>query len=147
MLPIVPVNFEPSDLTTVRREQTPAAELPAETGALATSRPPAARYSPHLIAQASRVAELLDAGYSNRRIAAILGVSGPRIAQIRHVLPELSPYLGQPDPLDRLRGHRDQLWSLRHQVLELAATIRRDLRELDEELQAANVDSLLGLRG
>jgi hypothetical protein len=104
------------------------------------------KYTSHLINQAAQVAELLDQGFTNRRIAEVMGVSGPRIAQIRALIPELTPYLGRPAPLDRLRSHRDQLWLLRHQTLQLAATIRRDLRELDEELQAARVDRLLGLR-
>lgn len=103
-------------------------------------------YTPHLIDQASRVAEMLDRGYTNRQMGVALGVSGPRVAQIRAMLPELAPYLGRPEPLDRLRSHRDQLWSLRRQSLELAATIRRDLRELEEELGAAQVDRVLGLR-
>jgi hypothetical protein len=102
--------------------------------------------TPHLIDQAARVAELLDQGYTNRRIAEAMGVSGPRIAQIRAVLPNLAPYLGRPVPLDRLRSHRDQLWGLRRQTLQLAFAIRRDLRELDEELEAARIDRLLGLR-
>jgi hypothetical protein len=103
-------------------------------------------YSPHLISQAARVAELLDEGYTNKRIGVALGVSGPRIAQIRQLLPQLTPYLGRPVPLDRLRSHREQLWRLRHQTLQLAATIRHDLRELEEELEAAELDRLLGLR-
>ncbi len=102
--------------------------------------------TPHLIAQASRVAELLDAGYSQREMGRLLGVSGPRIAEIKKQLPELREYLGEPAPLDRLRSHRDQLWNLRRQALELAATIRRDLHELDEEVAAAEIDRLLGLR-
>lgn len=103
-------------------------------------------YTPHLIAQASRVAELLDAGKTHRQIGELLGVSAPRIAEIKRLLPKLEPYIGHPAPLDRLRSHREQLWHLRHQTLQLAATIRRDLRELDEELEAARLDRLLGLR-
>jgi hypothetical protein len=91
-------------------------------------------YTPHLIAQAARVAELLDQGYTNREIGRDLGVSGPRVAQIRGILPELKPYIGKPARLDRLRGHGEQLWILRRQVLQLAAPIRRDLTELDEEI-------------
>ncbi len=100
----------------------------------------------HFVDQARRVAELLDAGYSNRQIAADLGVSSVRISQIRGRLPALQPYLGVPQPLDRLRGHRDQLWRLRRQTLQLAAVIRRDLRELNEELEASDIDRILGLR-
>src|SRR5687768_16367192 len=106
----------------------------------------APNYTPHLIQQATRVAELLDQGYTNKRIAAAMGVSGPRIAQIRALLPRLAPYLGRPAPLERLTSHRDQLRSLRRQTLQLAATIRRDLRELDVELEAAQLFQLLGLR-
>ena len=79
----------------------------------------------HFVDQARRVAELLDAGYSNRQIAGHLGVSAVRISQIRGRLPALQAYLGTPEPLDRLRCHRDQLWKLRRQALELAAVIRR----------------------
>jgi hypothetical protein len=104
-------------------------------------------YTPHLIQQASRVAEMLDAGLTHRQIGERLGVSAVRVTQIRQRLPELEAYLGQPGPLDRLRSHREQLWTLRRQVLDLAGTIRRDLRELDEELDSARVDTLLGLRG
>jgi len=102
--------------------------------------------TPYFIDQARRVAELLDAGYSNRRIAGRLGVSAARISQIRGRLPAVGAYLGTPEPFERLRSHRDQLWRLRRQALELAAVIRRDLRELSEELDAAEVDRILGLR-
>ena len=102
--------------------------------------------TPHFMHQASRVAELLDAGYSNRQIAARLGVSAPRISQIRVRLPSVEAYLGTPEPNARLRSHREQLWRLRHQALELAAAIRRDLRELSEEVEAAEIDRILGLR-
>jgi hypothetical protein len=111
-----------------------------------TNRGATKTYTPYLIAQASRVAEMLEAGYDNRRMGIELGVSKPRISQIRAQLRELAPYLGRPEPLDRLRSRRDQLWRLRKQVLELAATVRTDLRELDEELEAAEVDQVLGLR-
>ena len=100
----------------------------------------------HFIDQARRVAELLDVGYSNRQIAARLGVSAPRISQIRGRLPAVQAYLGSPEPTERLRCHRDQLWKLRRQALELAAVIRRDLRALSEELDASDVDRILGLR-
>lgn len=103
-------------------------------------------YTPHLIAQAGRVAKLLDTGQTHKQIGEQLGVSAVRITQIRQMLPDLEPYLGTPAPLDRLRNHREQLWHLRRQALQLAATIRRDLRELDEELEAARLDRLLGLR-
>ena len=139
----------PSPVDSGRSPREPAASPPqrsCEHDPIRPSRSVRVEYSPHLIAQATRVAELLDAGYSNRRIALDLGVSNPRVSQIRNVLPQLAPYLGNAEPLDRLRGHREQLWSLRRQVLELAATIRDDLRELDEELEAATVDRMLGLR-
>lgn len=80
------------------------------------------------VEQAARVSELLDAGYSNRRIAEVLGVSAPRVSQIRRQLPTVEPYLGAPDPLGRLRGHREQLADLRRQALSLASQVRRDLR-------------------
>ncbi len=100
----------------------------------------------HFVEQACRVAELLEEGYSNRRIAEELGVSAPRVSQIRQQLPELQPYLAPPEPMERLRCRRDQLWNIRRQALSLAAAIRRDLRELTEELDAADIDRLLGLR-
>ena len=102
--------------------------------------------TPHFMHQASRVAELLDAGYSNRQIAVRLGVSAPRISQIRARLPSVEAYLGTPEPNARLRSHREQLWRLRRQALELAAAIRHDLRELSEEVDAADIDRILGLR-
>lgn len=98
------------------------------------------------VEQAQQVAELLDAGYSNRRIAEQLGVSSPRVSQIRSRLPSLQSYLGDPQPTSRLQRHRDQLWRLRREALALASALRRDLRELDEELEAATVDRILGLR-
>ncbi len=98
------------------------------------------------IGQAHTVAELLDAGYSNRQIAGRLGVSAARVSQIRTALPTVGDYLGTPQPNERLRCQREQLWRLRRQALELAGAIRRDLRELDEELEAADIDRLLGLR-
>lgn len=100
----------------------------------------------YFIDQARRVAQLLDAGHSNRQIAERLGVSGARVSQIRRRLPALAAYLGSPEPTERLRCHRDQLWKLRRQALELAAVIRRDLRALSEELDASDVDRILGLR-
>lgn len=100
----------------------------------------------HLVHQARRVAELLDAGCGNAQIAADLGVSRPRVSQIRRQLPALMPYLGRPAPTDRLRSYREQLWSLRHHALELAASVRLELRALDEELEAADIDRLLELR-
>lgn len=102
--------------------------------------------TPRFIDQARRIAELLDAGYSNRQIAGRLGLSGARISQVRTRLPAVKAYLGSPQPNERLRCHRDQLWRLRRQALELAAVVRRDLRELSEELDAADVDRILGLR-
>ncbi len=105
-------------------------------------RPPTLRF----VNQARRVAELLAAGYGHRQIADELGVSGPRVSQIRRELPALEPYLGSSEPTHRLRSQRDQLWELRRQALSLAATVRRDLRELDEELSSAEIDRLLGLR-
>lgn len=106
-------------------------------------RPP---LTPRFVDQARQVAELLDAGYSNLQIAGRLGVSAPRVSQIRARLPAVEDYLGTPEPNERLRCRREQLWRLRRKALELAATIRRDLRELDEELEAAGIDRLLGLR-
>ena len=113
---------------------------------MAQSRSGGAALTARFVEQATQVSEMLDAGYSNRRIAEVLGVSAPRISQIRQQLPEVAPYLGTADPLGRLRGHREQLTSLRRQTLMLAATIRRDLSSLEEELEAADIDHLLGLR-
>lgn len=73
-------------------------------------------------------------------------MSGPRVSQIRRRLPSLEPYLSPPEPTERLRCRRDQLWSLRHQTVALAAAIRKDLHELEEELEAAQTDRILGLR-
>ena len=103
-------------------------------------------YSAHLIEQAIRVAELTEAGYTHGAIAAELGVSRPRISQIRAVLPGVREYLGEPNVSHRLLEKRDQLSQLRRSALRLAAAVRRDLRELEEELGAAENDRLLGLR-
>lgn len=145
MRPMLPPTLEALASDIHRRAQPPVDE-PRPEADPGESPQPSRRYSPHLIAQAGRVAQLLDEGHSNRQIAEVLGVSNPRVAQIRKVLPQLAPYLGPPAPLDRLLGHREQLWRLRRDVLRLARTIRRDLRELDEELQATTVDTILGLR-
>lgn len=102
--------------------------------------------TPHLLEQANRVADLLANGYSNARIAAELSVSKPRVSQIRRELPALRPYIGNPNPTDRLLGHRDQLVLLRGEALALAAAVRRDLRDLEAEIQSARIDRLLGLR-
>jgi predicted transcriptional regulator len=104
------------------------------------------RYSEYTVTQAGRVAELVAAGYSNADIAEQLGVSRPRISQIRHMLPAIRDQLTQPEPTKRLQEKRDRLYALRHQALLLAASIRRDLRELDEELESANTDRVLGFR-
>ncbi|MDQ2943483.1 MAG: helix-turn-helix domain-containing protein [Candidatus Dormibacteraeota bacterium] len=102
--------------------------------------------TPHLLEQANRVADLLANGYSNARIADELQVSRPRVSQIRRELPALRANIGNPSPTDRLLGHRDQLVLLRGEALQLAAAVRRDLRDLEGELQSARVDRLLGLR-
>ena len=47
--------------------------------------------------------------YTNRQIGQVLGVSAVRITQVRGLLPELGPYLGQPDPLDRNAETRREL--------------------------------------
>ena len=104
------------------------------------------KLTPSLVNQARRVSELLDEGYTNRRIAEILGVSSPRISQIRQQLPQLEGYLGAPAPTERLRGHREQLRNLRREALNLARQIAADIRTLDEELESAEIDQLLGLR-
>jgi transposase-like protein len=103
-------------------------------------------YTRHAIEQATRVAELLDAGYSLAGVAKELGVSRPRISQIRRTLPHLQASLGDHTPTARLRRHRAHLVALRNEALALAGAIRRDLREVNEELQSAEVDAILGLR-
>lgn len=62
--------------------------------------------TPHLIRQAGRVAELLDQGYTLRAIGRDLGITGPRVAQIKRELPRLCEYLGRPARLDSLRSQR-----------------------------------------
>jgi predicted transcriptional regulator len=96
--------------------------------------------------QARRVAELLDAGYATGAIADMLGVTGPRVSQIKRRLPTLREYLGQPAPTDRLQARREELITLRRQVLAIGRLIRQDVRAIDEELSAYRIDQLLGLR-
>lgn len=106
-----------------------------------------ARLTAHAIQQARTVAELQRDGYTTHQIAETLGVSGPRVSQIRATLHGLADYLGDPTPTERLLSRRAQLRHLRADALRLALAIRRDLTELDEELQSARIDRLLGLRG
>ena len=102
-------------------------------------------YTPHLI----RPGRAGSPSSSTRlhqpaRSAEAMGVSRSAIAADQvAVCPNCHRISDARSPLDRLRSHRDQLWSLRRQTLQLAATIRHDLRELDEELEAARVDRLL----
>ena len=97
--------------------------------------------------QAKRVHELLDRGLSRRQIAEELGVSSPRITQIIGKNPELLRYHRRPGQVAaRLYTYRQDLIRLRHATNDLAKLIRRDLRELDEELAAYELDRMLGLR-
>lgn len=102
--------------------------------------------TPRFIRQAQVVAALIAEGVPHRQIAKHLGVSGPRISQIKRDIPNLQDYLGVPTPSERLKTHRAQLATLRHEALHLTLAIRRDLRLLDEELEADDIDQLLGLR-
>lgn len=96
---------------------------------------------------ARRIAELLDQGLSRRQIGAQLGVSGPRVTQIIGNNPQLLRHHRRPGQVAaRLHAYRQDLVRLRHATNDLAKLIRRDLRELDEELEAYAVDHLLGLR-
>lgn len=104
------------------------------------------RITPHLIEQARTVATLDREGLPTIEIAAALGVSKPRVSQIRAFIPSLRDYLGDPNPTDRLKNRRLQLHQLRGDALRLAAAIRRDLRLLDEGLEAAEIDRLAGIR-
>lgn len=104
------------------------------------------RVTPYLVAQARTVAHLQREGLSTYQIATALGVSKPRVSQIRAQMRDLADYLGHPDPTDRLKVRRVQLHQLRGDTLRLAMAIRHDLRTLDEELEAVEIDRLTGLR-
>lgn len=94
-----------------------------------------------------RVAEMLERGLSRREIADALGLSSPRVTQIIGNNPELMRYQRRPSQAAaRLYAYQQDLVRLRHATLDLAKTIRRDLRELNEELEAYEVDRALGLR-
>ena len=98
-------------------------------------------------AQARQIAEMLDQGLTRRQIGSELGVSGPRVTQIIGNHPELLRYQRRPGQVaSRLYAYRRDLVRLRRAALDLATIIRRDLRELDEELEAYEVDRQLGLR-
>jgi len=102
---------------------------------------------PELNDQARRVREMLDRGLSRRQIAEAMGVTSPRITQIIGNNPELLRYHRRPGQVaGRLYTYRQDLVRLRHATNDLAKLIRRDLRELDEELEAYELDRLLGLR-
>lgn len=97
--------------------------------------------------QAERVRELLTEGLTRKQIAERLGVSAPRVTQIITSTPALIPYQRRPDqPSARLRSYRNDLIRLRHAALDVSRSIRRELKALDEELQAYELDKLLGLR-
>lgn len=102
--------------------------------------------SVHLIEQA-RLVSLADAvGLSTEDIARQLNVSRPRVSQIRKAIAELQPYIGNAEPLSRLKTERDQLDDIRTEILALLKQIQRDLKELDSEAETVEIDRLLGLR-
>ena len=110
--------------------------------------------TPTTLARATLIAEGLTEGLTHRQIAACLGISGPRVSRIvvrdlpvlRHH-PDAPPALRHYHPRARhLAIERARLDSLRAEVNALLTAIRTQLRDLDEELEAARTDELLGLR-
>ena len=93
------------------------------------------------------IATMLAEGRTRREIGEALGVSAPRISQLIGDNPELLAWRRGPSSLaERLYEHRCDLARLRRLTLELAHSIRSELRALDEELQSYEVDRVLGLR-
>lgn len=95
-----------------------------------------------------QVAELIAQGHTHAEIGKRLGITGPAVTHwIRQ-----SPALRQLRRRDTAR-RREQLAAMRHQLSAISDELRsvqqearRAIRELDEELQAIELDVQLGLR-
>ena len=90
---------------------------------------------------------LLEKGLTRRQIAERLGISNPRVSQIIRNHPELIRRQARPELIaSRLRGYREDLIRIRTATLHLGRQVSRELRTLNEELEAYEIDTQLGLR-
>lgn len=110
--------------------------------------------TPAKIARATLIAEAVSAGLTHKQIGEQLGLSGPRITQvITREIPILRHHPEAPASLRDFRPHpraliqyRNTLWTMRHELAGIQGEIRKELQTIDEELQAYQIDQLLGLR-
>ena len=100
----------------------------------------------HAVRQAIQVNQYLQEGLTNRAISKRMSVSAVRVSQIRTSLPDLEPWLGQPDPLIELRSRRAQLHRLRTEALGLAIEVRKLITEIDDTGESVQIDRVLGFR-
>jgi predicted transcriptional regulator len=106
------------------------------------------RKEPPLDARARQIKELLTAGLTQRAIARHIGVSAPRVSQIVGNDPELrrirtATSMGERE---RLASYRSELSQVLREVRQIAVQIKRSIKALDEELESAGIDAILGLR-
>lgn len=95
-----------------------------------------------------RIGELMTAGMTQRAIGRTLGISGPAVAQRIARSPELRRLRTQHTTGEkaRLSAYRSELQQTHQAVQRLVREIKRSIVALDEELEAVEIDRLLGLR-
>ena len=82
-----------------------------------------------------RIAEGLHAGLTQVEIGRTVGISGPAVCQAINRNPELRRLRASMTPTEMARVH-----ALRMELRELQRDIRRELRHLEDEVLAYEVD-------
>jgi hypothetical protein len=95
-----------------------------------------------------KISEMMQAGHSQRAIGQALGISGPAVAQRIARSPELRRLRTQCTNSEhqRLRAYRSELSQTYDAVRRLGLDIKGSIAALDEELEAIEIDRILGLR-
>jgi predicted transcriptional regulator len=96
----------------------------------------------------ARIAVGLRSGLSQRAIAAQLGISGPAVSQRVSRNPDLRAIRTRNSrrEQERLTAYRSELRQTLRQVNRLGRDIERSIVRISEELEASQIDELLGLR-
>lgn len=91
----------------------------------------------------ARIRELDAQGWSNARIGAEVGLSGPRVSQILSATRDPDELLAEHEA--KLQAELEEL--VRHEEANRRRirAVRRALERIDEEREAARIDALLGL--
>jgi hypothetical protein len=92
----------------------------------------------HQVTRAARhhqIAEGIRAGLTQAEIGALVGTSGPNVCQVIQRDPDLRRL-----KTTRTRSELDRIHGLRAELRELANDVRRELRRLDNEILAYEVD-------